>query len=122
MGSISDVIGRRYFLIGGELFGLIGSIIGATAKDVNVLIGATVFIGIAAAVQLSYPLLVMEIVPNKYRGWAQGIITFLVLPSLGFGPIVGRTLVSLGEGGWRYAQFIHLSFAPLIPVLDMHTG
>jgi MFS family permease len=102
VGSVSDVIGRRYFLIVGQLSGLLGAILGATSKDINMLIGATVFIGIAAAIQLSYPLLVMEIIPNKYRGWGQGMITLLVLPSLGFGPIVGRTIVENVTGGWRY--------------------
>lgn len=70
------------------------------------LIGATVLVGIAAAIQISYPLLVMEIVPNKYRGWGQGMITLLVLPSLGFGPIVGRTIVENVAGGWRFTYWV----------------
>lgn len=101
MGSISDVVGRRYFLIGGQFLGLIGATICATAKDLNILIGGTVFTGISAAVQLSYPLLTMEIIPNKYRGWGQGAITLLVLPSLGFGALVGRVIVETAPGGWR---------------------
>ncbi|KAF2007662.1 siderophore iron transporter, partial [Amniculicola lignicola CBS 123094] len=106
MGSISDIIGRRYFVIGGQIFGVIGGIIGATSKDVNMLIGASVMQGIGCAVQLSYPLLVMEIIPNKYRGWGQGMITLLVLPSLGFGPIVARTIVQNVAGGWRFTYWL----------------
>lgn len=109
MGSISDIIGRRYFIIGGQVSGVLGGIIGATSKNINVLIGATVFQGIAAAVQLSYPLLVMEIIPNKHRGWGQGLITLLVLPSLGFGPIVGRSIVESVTGGWRYVLTIRFN-------------
>lgn len=43
----------RFFIIG-SIIALIGSIIGATAKDVNTLIAAEVFIGIAVAFQQSF--------------------------------------------------------------------
>lgn len=102
VGYLTDAIGRRWFLIGGQLSGVIGAIMGTTAPNINMLIGSTVFTGIAAACQLTYLLLVMEIVPNKLRGWAQGVITLLVLPSLGFGPVVGRTIAQNVVGGWRY--------------------
>jgi MFS family permease len=103
VGSVSDAVGRRYFMIGGQTFSVIGAILAATSKNVNSLIGANVFIGMAGSAQVLYPLLSQEIVPNKYRGWSQGIITLLVLPSIGFGPIVGRTMVvNLHDiGGWR---------------------
>ena len=45
--------GHRFFIIG-SIIALIGSIIGATAKDVNTLIAAEVFIGIAVAFQQSF--------------------------------------------------------------------
>jgi MFS family permease len=104
VGSISDIIGRRWFLIGGQIFGVVGSVLGGSSKNINMLVGASVFTGIAAACQLTYPLLIMEIVPNKYRGWGQGAITMLVLPSLGFGPIVGRAIIE--NGGWRWTYWL----------------
>ncbi|KAF1967172.1 MFS general substrate transporter [Bimuria novae-zelandiae CBS 107.79] len=75
VGYLSDAVGRRWFLIGGQFFGVIGAIVGAVSKDINTLIGSAVFTGIAAATQLTYPVLVMEIVPNKHRGYAQGTIS-----------------------------------------------
>ncbi|KIW01131.1 uncharacterized protein PV09_07417 [Verruconis gallopava] len=109
VGSLSDAIGRRYFIIAGELSGVLGAILGATAKDINWLIGAGVFVGFAAAVQISYPLLVMEMVPNKYRFWGQGAISFMVLPTLGFGPLIGRVIVQNvhgSNGGWRFTYWL----------------
>ena len=82
-------------MIGGQTFSVIGAILAATSKNVNSLIGANVFIGMAGSAQVLYPLLSQEIVPNKYRGWSQGIITLLVLPSIGFGPIVGVSAFQL---------------------------
>lgn len=45
VGRLGDIFGRRWFLIGGQALGAIGSIIGATATSVNVLMGSTAFIG-----------------------------------------------------------------------------
>lgn len=45
VGRLGDIFGRRWFLIGGQGLGLIGAVIGATATNVNVLMGSTAFIG-----------------------------------------------------------------------------
>ena len=47
VGRLTDIFGRRWFFIVGSIIGLVGSILGATAQNVNQLIGAEVFIGIA---------------------------------------------------------------------------
>lgn len=67
VGRLSDIFGRRWFFIGGSVLSLIGTIIGSQAKNVNTLIGAEVFIGIAASCQLSFFWIVAEIVPMKWR-------------------------------------------------------
>lgn len=45
VGRLGDIFGRRWFLIGGQTLGAIGSIIGARATSVNILMGSTAFIG-----------------------------------------------------------------------------
>jgi MFS family permease len=45
VGRLGDIFGRRWFVIGGQTLGVIGAIIGATAPNINVLMGATAFIG-----------------------------------------------------------------------------
>jgi hypothetical protein len=72
VGRLSDIFGRRWFFIGGSVLSLIGTIIGSQAKNVNTLIGAEVFIGIAASCQLSFFWIVAEIVPMKWRYIANG--------------------------------------------------
>jgi MFS family permease len=102
VGSISDVLGRRYFIIAGQALGLVGAIIAATSKNINTLIGANVFIGLGGATQVLYPLLIMEIVPNKHRGTAQSLITLSAFPSMGLGPGFARMMVEYTALGWRY--------------------
>lgn len=54
VGRLSDIFGRRWFMIGGGVLGIIGSLINATAKDINTILGGTVFIGLAGAVQVAF--------------------------------------------------------------------
>jgi hypothetical protein len=41
-------------MIGGGIFGILGSIICATATNIDIILGGTVFIGLAGAVQTSF--------------------------------------------------------------------
>lgn len=100
-GRISDIIGRRYFIIVAQLFAVVGSIVCATANNVNTVIAGTVLTGIAGGAQQLYPLLVQELVPNKYRIYGQAAITVGLFPTIGFGPAIARTLVERTELGWR---------------------
>lgn len=54
MGRLSDIFGRRWFMITGQIMAIIGTIICATAKNIKTVIGGTVFIGLAGAVQTSF--------------------------------------------------------------------
>lgn len=45
VGSLSDALGRRHFVVAGQAFGLVGSVIAATAKTVPTIVGANVLIG-----------------------------------------------------------------------------
>jgi len=58
VSRLSDIIGRRYFMIIGQSFGFVGTLIQANAKSVNMLIGGTVLVGFAAAAQLTFTFLI----------------------------------------------------------------
>ncbi|KAK3111761.1 hypothetical protein LTR53_012665 [Teratosphaeriaceae sp. CCFEE 6253] len=51
VGKLSDIFGRRWFFILGSVLGLLGSITGAVAPNINTIIGAEVLIGVAVAFQ-----------------------------------------------------------------------
>ncbi len=72
---ISDVVGRRYFLITGQLFGVVGSIISARAQSVNILIAGSAFVGVGGAAGLLYPVIIHELIPNRHRPWGHAAVT-----------------------------------------------
>ena len=81
VGRLSDIFGRKWMVMGTSLLGLIGNIVGCTAQSVNALIGANLCNGLAAAGQLSFGIILGELVPNKYRG---PIVTVVFLSSMPF--------------------------------------
>jgi MFS family permease len=67
-GRLSDIFGRRYVILVGELLTVIGGIVAATAKDINTIIAGEVILGAAiGTVSVAYAG-ISEILPNKYRG------------------------------------------------------
>jgi hypothetical protein len=53
-GRLTDLFGRRWFMIGGNVLGLIGCIVCATAKNINALIAGETLIGLGASAQLCF--------------------------------------------------------------------
>ncbi|KAF2161856.1 hypothetical protein M409DRAFT_58639 [Zasmidium cellare ATCC 36951] len=105
VGQLSDIFGRRWFFIIGSILALIGSIVGATAKNVNTLIGAEVLIGIAVAFQQSFFWVVAELVPMKYRYFANSYCYLMTTPT---SPLAARVAYSFQTypGGWRNCFYL----------------
>ncbi|CAK7218972.1 hypothetical protein SCUCBS95973_003663 [Sporothrix curviconia] len=110
VGRLGDILGRRYFLIGGQVFGVVGAAICAKATSINMLVAGAAIYGVACTTQLTYPFVVQELVPNKHRGIGQAVITFAVLPFAGFGSIIARDLIKYSALGWRWVYMINVIF------------
>ena len=82
VGRLSDILGRRWFFIIGSVFGLAGSIIGATATSVPQLIAAETLIGIGTGFQNSFFWVVSEIVPMKRRFIANAGLFAFTIPTV----------------------------------------
>lgn len=92
LGRLSDIFGRKQFLILGNLLGFIGGVMAATAQRVDVVIGGSVFIGIASAMhQMAWSCLA-EIVPHKHRAIALGIFQGSMAPATAFAGAIGKNL------------------------------
>ncbi|KAI1613098.1 fungal trichothecene efflux pump [Exophiala viscosa] len=121
-GRLSDKFGRRYFMIGASVIGIIGGIIACTAKSMNTLIGANVLLGLAGGVMTCYGLTVGEICPNR---WKLLGITICVIPNIlptGFGAYLSLRLVETGAG-WRWCYYSYLmmmGLALLLQILFYH--
>lgn len=89
----------RFFIFGSGL-ALIGSIIGATANNVNTLIAAEVLIGVAVAFQQSFFWVIAEIVPMRWRYIANSYCYLMTTPT---SPLAARVAFSFQTypGKWR---------------------
>jgi len=90
IGRFGDIFGRRKFLLLGNLLGVVGTVLSATAHDIDTLIGGGVLIGIASGMrQLAWSAL-GEIVPKKNRGLAFSVLQGSLGAGAAFGPVIGR--------------------------------
>lgn len=105
-GRLSDIFGRRYFQIAGTALALVGSIVGATARNVPMLIGANVLIGSASATQLSFGYLIAEVVPMKHRYLASSYVYALLIPMSGVAPVISTSLIANTTPSWRSCYYI----------------
>jgi MFS family permease len=116
VGRLSDLFGRRWFFISGSVLSLVGCIVSAVATSIPMLIGGTTLIGFAAASQLSYPFVVGELVPFKYRFLSMGFVYCWGWPLDGFGPAVSYAFVQHSKHTWRsiYYLFIGVNFLAVV--------
>ncbi|KAI9785955.1 MAG: hypothetical protein M1839_008221 [Geoglossum umbratile] len=117
IGRLSDIFGRRWFIIGASTLGLVGNIIAATAQSVNTLIAANIFNGLAASAQLSFSVIVGELVPNKARGPYNVVVFLSSTPFAVFGPVIAREFIEHTQGGWRWSYYLGIILSGISIIL-----
>jgi len=117
VGRLSDIFGRRWFFIIGNLFALVGAIISGTAKQVDHIIGGNLLGGLAGAVQISFTVAISELVPNKHRPLWISAIFFSSFPIACFGPVIAQLFVANTAAGWRWSFYIDIIVAGLAVIL-----
>ncbi|KAJ5668718.1 hypothetical protein N7462_009788 [Penicillium macrosclerotiorum] len=108
VGRLGDIFGRRYFLIGGQVLGLIGAIVCATAKNVPTVIGGSALCGLAASVQLTFTFVIAELVPNKLRPMINAGIFVTTIPFAGFGGLIAKLFIANTEKSWRWTYYLNM--------------
>ncbi|KAI3546985.1 trichothecene efflux pump [Colletotrichum abscissum] len=116
LGRLSDLYGRRHFIVGTSLLGVVGCLLGSFAVNAEMLIAANICNGMAAAAQLPLGVAVAELVPNKDR--ARTVAGTLVLPFLvaGLGSAIIPSLLDDGSpqlnvaGKTKLEMIKHLDF------------
>ncbi|KAF2669510.1 fungal trichothecene efflux pump [Microthyrium microscopicum] len=117
VGRLSDIFGRKWMVLGCQVLGTIGMIVGATAQTINTLIGANMLNGIAAAGQLSFGFILGELVSNKHRGIAVSAIFFSSMPFAVFGPSIARAFILHTGAGWRWSYYLGIIISTLSGIL-----
>ncbi|KAF2278923.1 fungal trichothecene efflux pump [Westerdykella ornata] len=106
VGRLSDIFGRRWFCIWASLLGLVGTIIGACAQSINMLIVTNSINGLAAAGQLSFCFILGELVPNKLRGPVNNLVLLTSMPFAVFGPPIARAFYENTALQWRWSYIL----------------
>ncbi|KAG7133981.1 Trichothecene efflux pump TRI12 like protein [Verticillium longisporum] len=115
-GANSDLFGRRWFIVGGNVLLFIGFIVGGTAKNTTSLIVSCALIGFGAGNAQLAAFALPELLPNKWRHSAIVLADIGVYFAVVVGPVAGRFAIEEGEA-WRW-----LFYAPAIAVVFSFAG
>lgn len=96
---------------------LVGCILGGTSQSVAQLIVSNGCNGLGAAGQLSFGIVLGELVPNKQRGPIVTLVFLSSLPFAVFGPIIARSLIENTQQGWRWSYYIGIILNAITLVL-----
>lgn len=127
-GRLSDKFGRRYFVLVAGALAIVGGIVACTAKNMDVLIGANVIIGMASGVHSSQSLftggtchllpssvsyvvaaqltLIIELIPHRHKFLGIMFILIPMVTSTGLAGYIGRALVETRS--WRWIHYIYI--------------
>lgn len=100
VGALSDLFGRKWVAVFGQVCLIVGPTVTATANNMNVAIGGQVISGIGAGLNELISLAATgEMVPTAKRGAYVGAVVFTILP---FGPSVLWAQLIVKASSWRY--------------------
>jgi len=102
VGSISDIVGRRWVAIIGACFLIVGMIICSTAHSMNIFICGMVFSGVGAGInELTALAVTSELAPTSQRGKYVAVLIFTIIP---FCPSVlwAQLIASRSPSAWRW--------------------
>ncbi|KAF8847505.1 MFS general substrate transporter [Acephala macrosclerotiorum] len=107
-GRISDIFGRRYVILFGQLLTIIGGIIAGSAQTMNQLIAGEVILGASIGTVFVAYAGISEILPNKYRGmglaWTEFNLSSWSIP----GTLLANLMVS--KATWRIMFYVAIGF------------
>ena len=106
-GRISDLLGRKPILLAAVVLFIVGSLIGAAAQTMGVLIAARVVQGLGGGgLMILSQAAIADVVPARERGKYMGVMGAVFAVSSVAGPLLGGWLT---EGpGWRWAFIINI--------------
>lgn len=106
-GKLGDMIGRKGLFLGGVAIFVAGSIVGAIAQDMSMLIIARTMQGLAAGtLMVTSQAITAEIIPARQRGRYMGYMGAVFGLSSVLGPILGGWFTD--GPGWRWGLWVNL--------------
>lgn len=104
VGSLSDLIGRRYVALVGASFIILGMIVSSTAHSMNILICGMTFAGVGAGIsELTALAATSELAPTAKRGKYVAVLVFTIIP---FCPSILWAQLIAHHSTWRYCGLL----------------
>ncbi|KAL2042739.1 hypothetical protein N7G274_004498 [Stereocaulon virgatum] len=104
VGSLSDLMGRRYVAILGAILIVVGVTVASTAHSMNIFIAGMAIAGAGAGInELTALAVTSELAPTRKRGTYVAILVFTIVP---FGPSVLWAQLIAAHSGWRYCGLL----------------
>lgn len=102
-GPNSDLFGRRWFIIFGNILVVVGGIVGASAKSNSTIIAAMAVIGFGGGNCQLTAFALPELLPNKWRPAAVVLVDSINYVDVIIGPVAGR--YAMAHGAWRWLLY-----------------
>ncbi|CAK7221376.1 hypothetical protein SBRCBS47491_004509 [Sporothrix bragantina] len=110
-GRLSDMFGRRYFMVAGSVLLICGSIICATGQSIGQMIAGGAIFGAGSGLLEIVFGAVQEVVPNKYRSIFVGLFdASSVIAQIM--PLVSWAII-LHTNNWRNCYYVMIGFQTL---------
>ncbi|KAL2430475.1 hypothetical protein ABEF95_008581 [Exophiala dermatitidis] len=107
-GRLSDIFGRRYVILAGQLLTIVGGAVACTAQSMNQLIAGEVILGGSiGTVSVAYAG-ISEILPNKYRGMGLAWTEFNLATWSVAGTLLSNSLLS--NASWRVILYLAIGY------------
>lgn len=103
-GSNSDLFGRRYFIIGGNVLMVVGTIVIGSAQNLSAVIAGMALSGIGGANCSLAVFAIPELLPNKWRHIGVAIADTSIMFDVIMGPSVTR-FVTTSRTTWRWVFY-----------------
>jgi len=125
-GKVGDKVGRKWLYLFGIAVFIVGSILGATAQSMEMLIVARAIQGFGGGgMMVTSQAIIAEVVPARQRGKYMGVMGAVFGVSSVLGPVLGGWFTD--GPGWRWGLWINvplgiIAFIVSLLVLHLRTG
>lgn len=100
--------------MGCSILAILGNVLGAAAQRIEMLIAPNCINGIAAAGQLSFSVVLGELVSNKIRGIFNAIVLSSFVPFAVFGPPIARAFYEYTALTFTWSYVLGVSFSSTV--------
>ncbi|KAG9230345.1 putative Isotrichodermin C-15 hydroxylase [Amylocarpus encephaloides] len=101
-GANTDLLGRRWFLVGGNLICFVGHLVIATSKSASAVTAGMAVVGFGAANCQMAAFALSELLPNKWRHLGVVFADLTTLIAVVVGPVTARYGMVTGTWRWNF--------------------